>query len=48
MDRQILRDLVKQYVAICQQPCQKTRRDLWRDHNSLLPTRVPIYVRAFA
>lgn len=47
-DRTLLRDLAKRYRDICGEPVQADRRDLWRDHNSLRPTRPPIYVRAFA
>jgi len=48
MDRQILRDLAKQYADIAADPINAARRDLWRAHNSLKPTRTPIYIRAFA
>jgi len=47
-DLNILRDLVKQYMAICAEPVQEARRALWRDHNSLIKTRSPILVSAFA
>jgi len=47
-DRNILRDLTKQYCEVCADPVQTERRDLWRRHNSLQPTRPLIYVRAFA
>jgi hypothetical protein len=47
-DLTVLRDLARQYVEICAQPVQKERRDLWRRHNSLQPTRPPIYIRAWA
>jgi len=47
-DRTILRDLAKQYRDLCDNPVQNERRDLWRRHNSLVPTRPLIYVRAFA
>ena len=47
-DRTILRDLAQRYLEICHDPGQKTKRDLWRRHNSLQKTAVPIYVRAFA
>jgi len=43
-----LRDLAKQYMDICRSEVQDERRDLWRSHNSLKPTRPLIYVRAFA
>ncbi len=46
--RTIVRDLAKQYVDVCSQSVQDERRDLWRRHNSLKPTRPLIYVRAFA
>jgi hypothetical protein len=41
-----LRELVKAYVAVCNDPAQSPRRDLCRRHNSLKPTRPLIYVRA--
>lgn len=47
-DIAMLRDLAEQYVEICADPVQKTRRDLWRQHNSLKKTRPLIYVRACA
>ncbi|MBL7201987.1 MAG: hypothetical protein ISS56_17755 [Anaerolineae bacterium] len=47
-DIEIIRDLAEQYVEICHADGQQERRDLWRAHNSLVPTRPPIYVRAFA
>ncbi|HBQ64240.1 MAG TPA: hypothetical protein DD727_04810 [Clostridiales bacterium] len=47
-DVQILRDLAKQYKEITAKPIQQERRELWRRHNSLQPTRPPIYIRAFA
>jgi len=42
----ILRDLAMRYAEICASDEQRIKRDLWRDHNSLSPTRPPIYVRA--
>ena len=47
-DMEILRDLAKKYSEICQKDIQAKRRKLWRSHNSLKPTRIPIYVRVFA
>lgn len=47
-DTLILRDLAKRYLEISKKPVQDERRDLWRQHNSLKPTTIPIYVRAFA
>ena len=47
-DRSILRDLARRYLDVCGAPEQKTRRDLWRRHNSLKGDRPLIYVRAFA
>ncbi len=44
----ILRDLAKRYADLAARPEMDERRDLWRRHNSLKPTRPPIYVRAFA
>jgi len=45
-DIQILRDLAARYTELCASDDQREKRDLWRDHNSLLPTRPLIYVRA--
>ena len=47
-DKDILRDLAKQYTELCNQPSQDERRALWRQHNSLKKTRPLIYVQAFA
>jgi hypothetical protein len=47
-DLTILRDLAQRYAAICADPVNAARRDLWRRHNSLQRTRPPIYVRAWA
>ena len=35
-------------TAICHRPVQQERRTLWRQHNSLKPTRPLVYLRAFA
>ncbi|MCC7492389.1 MAG: hypothetical protein IT204_08595 [Fimbriimonadaceae bacterium] len=45
---QLLRDLARRYRDVTDHPVQTTRRDLWRAHNSLRPTRPLIYTRAFA
>lgn len=47
-DTIILRDLTKRYVDVCADPDQSRRRDLWRRHNSLKPTPIPVWVRTFA
>ncbi len=47
-DRDILRDLARRYLDICRKPVQQERRNLWRQHNSLKPTRPLVYIRAFA
>ncbi|HUT22722.1 MAG TPA: hypothetical protein VM492_00100 [Sumerlaeia bacterium] len=47
-DVRILRDLAARYMEICNTDVQDERRDLWRRHNSLEPTRPLIYTRAFA
>jgi hypothetical protein len=47
-DKDILKDLVKQYVEICSDPVQDERRNLWRQHNSLKKTPPLVYTRAFA
>ncbi len=44
----LVRDLAKQYADIAADPIQNERRDLWRRHNSLKPTKPLIYVRAYA
>jgi len=41
-DIEILRELARQYAEIAADPIQEERRKLWRDHNSLRPTRVPV------
>lgn len=47
-DITILRELVSRYTECAAKPVQQQRRNLWRAHNSLKRTSVPIYVRAFA
>lgn len=47
-DREIVRELAKQYRDVCAHPQQQERRRLWRQHNSLKKTRPLIYARAFA
>ncbi|MDK1032791.1 MAG: hypothetical protein QGD94_12340, partial [Planctomycetia bacterium] len=42
-DREILRDLAKKYIEVCQKDVQRKRRDLWRRHNSLKPTRPLVF-----
>jgi len=44
-DRQILRELAKQYMEICNYPIQDERRKLWTEKNSLKETRPLIFVR---
>jgi hypothetical protein len=46
-DVRVVRELAKRYVEICGKDVQQERRDLWRAHNSLIPTRPPIYVRGW-
>lgn len=46
-DAIIVRDLAKRYAEIADDPIQDIRRDLWRKHNSLKRTRIPIHVRGF-
>ena len=43
-DRQILRELAKQYMEICNYPIQDERRKLWTEKNSLKETRPLILV----
>jgi hypothetical protein len=47
-DIQTLRDLARRYAELAADDIMTERRDLWRRHNSLHPTRPLIYVRAFA
>ena len=47
-DRNILRDLAKRYLDICNTSEQQERRRRWRAHNSFKGDRPLIYVRAFA
>jgi hypothetical protein len=47
-DREVIRELVRAYLAVCADPDQQRRRDDWRRHNSLQRTRTLIYARAFA
>lgn len=47
-DVQILRDLAERYAEVAHKEIMGQRRDLWRQHNSLVRTRPLIYVRAFA
>ncbi len=44
-DRQILRDLAEQYMAICEK--QQESRQLWYDFNSLKQVRPPVYCMVF-
>lgn len=41
-DIAVLRDLAKQYMEAAMSTGQAQRRQLWRDHNSLRPTPVPV------
>jgi len=43
-DASILRELAQRYLEICHQPVQQERRELWRRHNSLQPTRPLVLV----
>lgn len=43
-DVNILRDLLREYVAVTQDEVQDERRELWRQHNSLVRTRPPVVV----
>jgi hypothetical protein len=46
-DRSILRDLAKQYMAVCESDRNKEAKLLWRDHNSMIQTRPPVYCMVF-
>lgn len=43
-DISVLRDLATQYAEIAAKPIQEERRELWRKHFSLEPTRPPVLV----
>ena len=47
-DREIIRDLAKRYLDICNTPEQQERRRLWRLQNSFKGDIPLIYIRAFA
>lgn len=47
-DRNILRDLAKKYLDICNTQEQQERRKLWKAHNSFKNNRPLIYIRATA
>ena len=42
-DRDILRDLARQYMDVCGADRNKAAVRLWRDHNSLIKTRPPVF-----
>ena len=44
-DKQIIRTLARRYADVAADPIQDVRRTLWRDHNSLVPTRPLLYAR---
>jgi hypothetical protein len=46
-DKQLLRDLAKQYLEICQSDRNQNAKTLWRDHNSLRKTRPPVTIHSF-
>lgn len=46
-DRIIIRDLAKQYRDVCDSDRNREARLLWRDHNSLVKTRPPVYCMVF-
>ena len=41
-DQGVIRDLAKEYADICASDVQNERRDLWRNHNSLIKTKPPV------
>ncbi|MGQ9454724.1 MAG: hypothetical protein ACUVRS_06175 [Armatimonadota bacterium] len=43
-DVRILRDLARRYAEIAADPIQDERRNLWRDHNSFVRTRILILI----
>jgi hypothetical protein len=44
-DVSVLRQLASEYAELTAKPIQDERRNLWRRHNSLQPTRPLVYVR---
>jgi hypothetical protein len=46
-DVKVLRELTKQYVEVANRDVVRERRDMWRAHNSLKKTKIPIHVRGF-
>ena len=46
-DRQVLRDLAKQYKDVCESDRNMSGRELWRRHNSLQETRPIVIVSSF-
>ena len=47
-ERDLLRDLARQYADVAANPVMEVRRAAWRRHNSLKSGRPLIYLRAFA
>jgi hypothetical protein len=47
-DVSTLRELARRVAEIASSTDMSRRRAMWRDHNSLVKTRVPIYMRWFA
>jgi hypothetical protein len=45
-DIAVLQSLAQQYIEITEDPRQNKLRQLWRDHNSLKPTRPLVWVRS--
>jgi len=46
-EKQLLRDLGKQYLEICQSDRNQSAKLLWREHNSLRKTRPPVTIHSF-
>lgn len=46
-EKQLLRDLAKQYLEICQSDRNQSGKLLWEDHNSLRKTRPPVTIHSF-
>jgi hypothetical protein len=46
-EKQLLRDLAKQYLEICQSDRNQSAKLLWREHNSLRKTRPPVTIHSF-
>jgi hypothetical protein len=46
-EKQIMRDLARRYLEICNNETQQKKKELWRKHNSLEKTRIPVLINIF-